>query len=302
MPRLLLLLALLATAAPGAFGHAAPLAPPDTLDEAHGWLREITVGLTASRVGHHAWQEGGVNSLSAALDTRGLFRRVNGDFRQRHEGRFAFGMIRQDTLDFRKGTDVLRYAFDVQYTGFGSWLPTFATELRTQVAPGFDYDPSPTKYPPLADRIVPGERLKVSDFFAPATWVQSLGIAYEREWLRARTGLGLKQSIVLIERLQPVYGNEPGQPVRLQAGLDGLLELRGEPMHNVRVQTRLTVFQAFTQVTEAAPDVMWETNVRLRINDWLAVTGEFVALYDRDVINRIQLKDVLSLGLHFDFG
>lgn len=301
MPRLPTLLALLAIlAAPVAHAATQPIAPPDTLTEDHGWLTDLVVTVNATQVAHRAWQEGGANSLAGTFDTRGLFGRVNGNLRQRHEARLAIGAIKQDTLEFRKATDVVRYAFDLQYTGFGDWQPTLATELRTQMAAGFDYEPSPEKYPALAGQIVRGQRLKVSDFFAPAQWVQSLGMTYEPErWYRARAGFGIKQTIVAVERLRPVYGNRLDQPVRLQAGLDGLLEARGEPFQNVRVQSRLTLFQAFTQVTEAAPDMMWETNVRLRVNDWLAVTVEFVALYDRDVIDRVQLKEVFSLGLHF---
>ncbi len=296
LPALVTLLLFMAPAS----GMATATAPPDTLTEAHGWLTDLTLSLTASQAAYRNWQEGGLNSLAAAVNVNGRFSRVLGEIRQRHDTRLALGALKQDTLDVRKAVDVVRYTFDLQYTGFGEVQPTFSTELRTQFLPGFDYNPTAERYPTLAELIRPGAALKVSDFFAPATWTQSLGMSYEPEtWFRARAGVGLKETIVMIERLRPVYGNRPDQPVRVQAGLDGLLEARGEVFENVRVQSRLSLFWAFTQFTEAAPDVLWENQVQLRVNRWLSVTGELSALYDRDVLDRVQLRQALALGITF---
>lgn len=295
VPQLGIVLAALALAPAAA---AAAPAPPDTLAEAQGWAREVVATLSVSQAAYSHWQEGGVNALAVTANTRGRFARVIGGFRQRHDARLGFGVIRQDTLDLRKAVDVIRYGFQLQLEIDGPWRPSFATEIRTQFAPGFDYDPTPDRYPALADVIVPGERLKVSDLFAPAHWTQSLGVAYEpAAWFSARSGLGLKQTIVLIERLRPVYGNRLGQPLRLQAGIDALFEARGEVLQNVHVQSRLAVFQAFTDFAEATPDLLWETVAVLRVNRWLSVNGEFAALYDRDVLDRVQLKQVLALGV-----
>jgi len=289
-----------ALAWPVSDASASEVAPPDTLTEAHGWLTELGITFNLAQAAYHEWQEGGLSSLTVASNVNGRFARVTGDFRQRHDTRLAFGLTRQDTLPMRKSMDVIRYSTELQYTGLGAWLPTLASELRTQFAPGFDFGPTVERYPELAFLIRPGERLKVSDFFSPATWTQSIGLAYEPEgWFRFRAGLGLQESIVMIERLRPVYGNRPDQAVRLQAGLDALIEARGEPFENVRLQSRLTLFQAFTQIAESAPDVVWENLVQLRVNRWLSVNGEIVALYDRDVLDRVQLKQTAAIGISF---
>ena len=281
----------------GAAASKSPVAS-DTLTEGHGWLTELNAMLNLSQAAFVNWQEGGFNTLAATSTVNGRFARVQGSFRQRHDTRLSFGLVKQDTLSARKANDMIRYAFDLQYVQDSPVRPSVATEIRTQFAAGFDYEPTAGKYPTLVDRILPGQRLKVSDFFAPAVWTQSLGMAYEPEgWFRARAGFGFKQTIVTIERLRPVYGNRIDEPIRFQAGLDALLEARGDIFENVGVQSRLSVFQAFTQFAEAAPDLLWENTVRMRVNRWLSVNGEFVALYDRDVLNRVQLKEVLSIGV-----
>jgi len=284
--------------APAAGAQTAVL---DTLSEGYGWHTELRSTLNLSQAAYANWQEGGLDALAATANTNGRFARVRRGFRQRHDVRLAYGVLRQDTLSMRKAVDILRYAFDLQLPAPGAWRPTVATELRTQFAPGYDYDPSPARTPALAAFIVPGQRLKVSDAFAPATWTQSVGVAYEPQgWFRGRAGLAARQTIVHVRRLRPVYGNRPGEPIRTQAGLDALLEARGEPFENVHVQSRLSVFQAFTDFSEAAPDAFWENLVRLRVNSWLSVDLEVAALYDRDVTARVQLKEVLSVGLAVD--
>jgi hypothetical protein len=272
--------------------------PADTLSEAAGWFNRAVVSLNIAQSAYVNWTEGGVNAMSATAATSGQFARVIGGLKQVHDVRLAFGVLQQDTLEVRKAADVIRYALAVQHTGFGPWQPTLATELRTQFAAGFDYNPNPDRYPSLQHRIVRGERLKVSDLFAPAFWTQSIGLSYDASsWYRVRAGVGLKETIVMIPRLRPVYGNAPDQPVRVEAGLDALVEASGEPVENVLVRSRLSLFQAFTDVAETAPDAIWENVVQMRVNRWLSVNLEAVAMYDRDVSERIQLKEVLSLGL-----
>lgn len=293
-PTRLLLLFLLAALAP----TAAAQTLLDTLRVESGWHSELVGSLNLSQAAFVNWQEGGLNSLAATAGTRGRFARSHGRIRQLHDFRLALGIVQQDTLAPRKATDVIRHSLSVQYAPNGPWRPTLAWELRTQFASGFDYDPTPQRYPALAELIVPGQRLKVSGFFAPAVWTQSAGVTYDPEtWFTARAGLALKNSIVTLERLRPVYGNALDEPWRVEAGLDALVEARGEPFPNVRVQSRLSMFQAFIGFTDGAPDALWENTVQLRVNDWLGVDLEAAALYDRDVSARVQFREVLSVGL-----
>lgn len=269
---------------------------PPPLTEEEGWRRALTGQLSFSQAAYRHWQEGGLDALALTAGTRGRFARLIGPLKQTHDARLAFGVLKQDTLDVRKAVDVIRYAFDLQYTGTGAFRPTFATEIRTQFAAGFDYDPAPEDYPSLD--VVPGQRLKVSDFFAPAVWTQSLGVTYDPDrWFIVRLGLGTKETFVLIDRLRPVHGNAPDEAVRLQAGIEALAEAERELFENVLWTSRLGLFQAFTQFDSAAPDLVFENLLQLKVNDWLSTNLEVVTLYDEDTIDEIQLKEVLSIGV-----
>jgi hypothetical protein len=270
----------------------------EPLTEAEGWRTSLIGQLAFNQAAYSNWQEGGLDALAFTASTTGQFTRLLGAFKQTHDARLAFGVVKQDTLQLRKAVDVIRYAFQLQYTGTGDFQPTFATDIRTQFTAGFDYEPDAETYPTLADRITPGERLKVSDFFAPATWTQALGITYDPDrWYKARLGFATKETFVLVERLREVYGNAPDEAVRLQAGLDFLAEVQKELFPNVYLTSRLSLFQAFNQLNSAAPDAVFENILQLKVNDWLNTNVEFVALFDKDTIDEIQIKEVLSIGI-----
>jgi len=273
--------------------------PP--LTEEDGWRSSLVSQLALNQASYRNWQEGGVDVLAFTVGGRGRLERVMGAFKQEHLLRTSFGLVKNDTLDFRKAEDFLRYAFNLQYTALGKLQPTLATELRTQFAPGFDYDPAAEDYPTLAALgfLDTGDRLKVSDFFAPAIWTQSLGLTYDPDsWYTVRLGLGLKETIVTIERLRPLYGNDLDQTLRLEAGLESLIEARRELFENVLLESRLGLFQAFSGFDDG-PDAYWENTLTMKVNDFLNVTLAAEALYDRDVTDEIQLREVLAIGLSF---
>jgi hypothetical protein len=270
----------------------------EPLTEAEGWRTSLVGQLAFNQAAYSNWQEGGLDALAFTVGTTGRFARLLGDFKQVHNVRLSYGVVKQDTLQLRKAADLIRYGFQLQYTGTGDFQPTFATDLRTQFAPGYDYKPDSTTYPSLADRIVPGERLKVSDFFAPATWTQTLGVTYDPDaWYKVRLSLATKETFVLIDRLRRVYGNRPDQVVRVQAGMEFLAEVQREMASNVLFTSRLSLFQAFTEFDSAAPDIVFENLLQLKVNDWLNTNLEFVAMYDENVIDEIQIKEALSVGV-----
>ena len=141
---LLLLLSLLALAGP-AFAQE----EDEPLTETEGWRSNLTGQLAFSQAAYSNWQEGGLDALSFTTGVTGRFQRLIGEFKQTHSTRLAYGVVKQDTLQFRKSDDVIRYAFELQYTGTGVFQPTFATDIRTQFTSGFDYDPDAATYPVL---------------------------------------------------------------------------------------------------------------------------------------------------------
>lgn len=281
-----------------ALGAPASAQPADTLSTDDGWRSSLVAHFAATQAAYSNWQEGGINALSVSSKADGTFDRVMGRVLLRQEAAFAFAVLKQDTLELRKADDLIRYAIQADLLNDGNLYPSAKFTARSQIAAGFDYSPTLDEYPVLP--FTPGEALKVSAFAAPATLSQSLGVVYAPGGgFRARTGLGLKETIVGIERLRPVYGNDLDETVRVQAGLDAELGLERPLMENVFLKSRLTAFQAFNQVGDQAPDVLFENTLTLKVNDLLNVTLDAATLYDRDVSDELQLRESFAVGVSF---
>ena len=214
---------------------------------------------------------------------------------QKHESRLAMGVVKQDTLSFRKASDEIRIRSSFRYQGDGFFKhinPTFATDFSTQFAAGFNYSKNPFD----DDRPAP---VKVSGFFAPATFAQTLGLTYAPgESFQHRFGVGAKQTVVSIERIRPLYNMEADQSTRFEMGFESRTEMDKEVFDNVRVKSSLGVFAAFNKPD--LPDLLWENQVNMKINKWLGVNMEFKALYDRDITKNLQLRESFSLGVVYD--
>lgn len=261
------------------------------------WETNLAARLSGSQAGYRNWTEGGINTLVGTSQLDGTFNRRSESWLQAYETRMAIGIVKQDTLAVRKAEDILRIKGQVSYRGdsaFNIFSPTAAAGLRTQFAPGFNYDRNP-----LDD----GQDLpvKVSDVFSPATFTQSLGFAYNNSSVgfRQRVGMAAKETVVLIERLRMLYGHEAAEAVRFQLGVESQTELDREVFDNVHVKSSLGLFAAFNQ--EELPDVLWENQVILQINAWLSADFEVTALYDRDIGDVVQIKEVVSIALSIVF-
>ena len=265
---------------------------PDSELPATPWNTNLIGRLSATQAAYSNWQEGGLNNLALTATVDGRARREEEAWIQEYKSRLVYGVVKQDTLSFRKADDVINLSASFQNKGkgfFKTFKPTVATTLRTQFAPGYNYDKNPfegrTNTP-----------VKVSAFFAPAVFTESIGLTYSpEEGITQRFGIAGKQTAVHIRRFRPLYGLDPEEWTRFELGVDSYTEFDREVFENVQVTSTLGLFAAFNKAN--VPDMLWESSVAMEVNTWLGVNLDFVALYDRDISRRIQFKEVFSLGI-----
>ncbi len=267
-------------------------------DSSRAWETSVFGSLSGSQVGLQNWQGGGINSLAVSAGIDGTATRITNRWQQKYEMRLALGVVKQDTLDFRKAEDIIVLAAKLQYAGggfFSHFNPMLAASVRTQFTEGFNYDKDPLfALDPSGERRRPP--VKVSDLFSPATLQQSIGLTYDpNAWFTHRFGVAAKETVVAIERLRVLYGVDPADAVRFELGVESVTQIDREIFENVRYKTSLGLFASFNKVE--TPDMLWENLVAMKVNAWLSVNFEFVALYDRDISNKLQLKEVLSVGV-----
>jgi len=258
-----------------------------------GWNVDLTGKLAGSQAAYSNWQEGGLNTLTLTNSLAGRVEYQTDHWVQVYDLRLSLGLVQQDTL-IRKAEDRVQVGLALRYTGdnfFRLFNPTIAAGLRTQFAPGFNYQEDP---------FGEGRRLpvKTSDLFSPATLTQSLGLTYSAgNWLSERFSVASKETVVLIDTLRPLYDVLPTRPLRYEAGIESVTTVDREIVENVRFQSTLTLFKALVQPEPV--DVIWESFVTMSVNRWLNVGFEWVNIYDANQSDAIQVKEILSVGVSF---
>lgn len=271
--------------------------PPEE-DEPHPWTYELGTRFSGSQAAYSNWQEGGIGSVSLTASLDGEAQRATERLAQLYRGTFRMGFINQEGEPLRKSEDVLRLQMALRYIGddfFKTFNPTFASALRTQFVKGFNFSEDP-----FDDDVERETPVLVSNFLAPAFFTQSLGLTYDpAPWYTLRFGGATKQTIVKDQELRPLYDVPTDNLLRFEAGaeMNNVLDIR--IMENVRWRSTLNIFFSFNEV-ETPPDVTWENNVSMRVNDWLSTELEFVALFNENVSDAVQMKEVLSVGITFD--
>lgn len=259
------------------------------------WTADIIARILASQTGTQNWVEDGRNAMNSTLRFDIKLKQSTEKWEQVHESRFAMGVVKLDTLDFRKADDEIRIRSTFRYQGDGFFKhlnPTIATDFSTQFAAGFNYNKNPFD----DGRPAP---VKVSGFFAPATFAQTIGLTYApAESFRSRFGVGAKQTIVGIERVRPLYNLPVDQSTRVEMGFESRTQIDKKVFENVHLKSSLGLFAAFNKPD--LPDLLWENQVNMKVNKWLGVNMEFKALYDRDISQALQLKESFSLGIVYD--
>jgi len=265
---------------------------PDTTNGK--WTPSLIAKAAVSQVGFQNWAEGGVNTLGLNLGLDGKMERETSDWSQVHELRLSYGVVKQDTLDFRKSEDIIRLATTFKYTGdgmFSNFSPTIAASFRSQFAPGYNYKKNPFedgRKPPV----------KVSDFMNPATLQQAVGFTYTpTDWFNQRLGIGAKETIVVLERLRALYGVKPSDQIRFELGIESYSEFDKEVAEHVHFKSTLGLFAAFNKPD--SPDLLWENFVAMKVNSWLSVNVEWAVLYDSDVSSQAQFKEVFAVGISY---
>jgi len=197
--------------------------------------------------------------------------RSNGTFRQVHNFQFANGRTKLGDLDTRKTDDIVRYGFEGALDTHPIYKPFVAVSAISQLYEGFDYE---------ADEL--GEN-PISDFFSPAYITELVGVAWEpRNWIKARLGVGAKQTYVGDEGFRLRYGNALDQSMRNEGGLDLLLLGERALYDNIVYKTEFNVWQKLFGDSESSPDVRWRNALGMIVNKYVTVNLEYELFYDAD--------------------
>jgi len=247
-------------------------APADSLfTQLNTWIPSLAGNLAFSRASFDNWAGGGENSQGYRLSVDGSALRSNGTFRQIHNFQFANGRTKLGEQEARKTDDIIRYGFEGAYDTHPVYKPFFAINAISQLTEGFDY---------MVDEL--GEN-PISDFLSPAFLNEIVGVSWEpRNWVKARLGVGAKQTYVGDEAYRLRYGNGLDQTMRNEGGLDLLLLGERSLMENVIFKSEFNVWQKLFGDAESSPDVRWRNALGMIVNEYVQINLEHELFYDAD--------------------
>ncbi|MEX0895218.1 MAG: DUF3078 domain-containing protein [Balneolaceae bacterium] len=259
---------------------------PDTLT---GWDVNWTLNLNGAQASYSNWAKGGSNSVS--INGASLFQLLYRQDRFAYEFwlRGRYGQTRIKDEGVRKTDDRLalrnRFLYDLskEHNEFKIFTNL---NFETQFDKGYDFRAGPE-----------GEDVLISDFFAPAYFVQNAGLAYYPERnVSIETGLGLKQTVVREPLLSTRYGLDEGQRFKSEAGYTFGMNVQVGIMENVVYTGYLETFSNLLKPVSST-DIFITNEFVGKINNFLNATFQFNLIFDDDFSNEMQVSQLLSAGV-----
>ncbi|MEN8153426.1 MAG: DUF3078 domain-containing protein [Acidobacteriota bacterium] len=253
--------------------------------------KELKLLFSSTQSSFSNWQRGGSNSLAFSSSLEGSFRKISGRKDRDHEIELGIGILKQEGTNLRKTEDLIHYSFASGYTfrEGGKWALFLDLSLRTQFTSGYNYEKNPFKE-------VKELPVKVSNILSPLYMAQSISFTFRKDkWFRSSLGLGMKQVYVGRPELRELYGLSDDIGIKFEAGISSKLEFEKEIFKNVKADSEFDLFFSVTPVKN--PDIRWNNKVDVKINSWLQMRVEFEMFYDEDIIDKVQIREVFSLGL-----
>ncbi|QSE97635.1 DUF3078 domain-containing protein [Fulvivirga lutea] len=275
---------------------------PAPISRDSAWTTGGNAGFFFQQVGVDNWAGGGENAVAYGSEVN-LFankrRRSHTWFNSLQAG---YGLVKIGDSGSRKNNDVL--IVTSQYGRYLSknWQLSGGIDFRTQFDDGFNYAGA-------AD----GTDTLISTFMAPGYLSPYIGASYKPNDAFSATISPLMNKItfVLDDDLADVgaYGVEPGDNIRSQAGWSVSSLFQKEIMKNVNLKSSLLLFAAYEEPEHI--DVNFDLFLNFKVNEFITTNFALQAIYDHDVDiedddgnvgPRLQLRNVLNIGVTFNFG
>lgn len=252
----------------------------------YGWKRTFNGLLSLSQAKYSNWAKGGNDAMAYELNFNGtaLLDREHDSWETK--GKAVYGRTKVGDAGSRKSSDELN--LETIYTYKLSLLvnPFASATGQTQFMPGYNYpDAAP--------------RARISEFFDPAYFTETVGAAYTPiKDLKERLGATMKQT--LSETHGWADDKETAGEVetfKQEYGVTSITEYAFQLMENIKANTRLELFANFKGMDEV--DMRWTNQISAKVNTLISVNFEYEALYDYDMDPEPQQREGLNVGISF---
>jgi hypothetical protein len=234
------------------------------------------------------WSQGGENFLSTLLlnDYSIIWEKEKASWENTFN--YKLGGTQQGEKDIKKTEDIFEFNSKFGYEISQKKL-FFSNVLnfKTQFLKGFDFVDDTTK-------------IRVSQFLNPGYLVLATGFEYKyKKMLSALVSpVSGKATITTDTTYSTTYGLEAGENFRAEMGAYIKIQFKKDIMKNVKLNTSLELFNNYFDKPENI-DVDWQTTFTFNINKYLKAVLFAHLMYDHDVIQKLQVKETLGIGISY---
>lgn len=277
-------------------------------DTVKHWSKGAFFSLAFNQVSLTNWKKGGENALSGTILTS-FFANYKTDMMSWENNlTMSYGLMKTEGTSLRKNEDKIDLNSKFGYVAYKKLFYSVLINFRTQFYNGFDY----TKEP----------QVLVSKFMAPAYLTIAIGMDFKpfdylSFFLSPATG---RFTFVLDQGLADIgsygvekgYYNGPewikGKQFRPEFGAYFAAKFQKDIFKFLNLFSKVDVFNNYTDNNKGKTydnrkyvDVNWETMINIKAGKFITTSIYTNLIYDRDVSEKVQFKEVFGLGFSYKF-
>jgi hypothetical protein len=251
------------------------------------------------------WTSGGQSSISGTLKIDYNFNYSDNGWDWDTKVISNFGVNKISGSDFLKKTDdrieinsVLGKKFNNDIIGRWSYSSFF--NFQTQFAKGYRFGRDANGNP---------NRTEKSRFFSPATVQLGVGMYWKKSkdlWVNVAPMTG---KLILVNRRftenlnenQTYFGVKKGGNSRFELGASIRSYYKSEIFENVTMENRLSLYSDYLDRPQNI-DFDCTFNFIMKVNQYVSTNLIFQFVYDDNEIRRVQVREVLGVGLNIDLS
>ena len=251
------------------------------------------------------WTSGGQSSVSGTLKIDYNFNYSDNGWDWDTKVISNFGLNKISGSDFLKKTDdrieinsVLGKKFNNDIIGRWSYSSFF--NFQTQFAKGYRFGNDANGNP---------NRTEKSRFFSPATIQLGVGMYWKKSkdlWVNVAPMTG---KLILVNRRftenlnenQTYFGVKKGGNSRFELGASIRSYYKSEIFENVTMENRLSLYSDYLDRPQNI-DFDCTFNFIMKVNQYVSTNLIFQFVYDDNEIKRVQVREVLGVGLNIDLS
>jgi len=251
------------------------------------------------------WSSGGQSSISGTLKIDYNFNYSDNGWDWDTKVISNFGLNKISGSDFLKKTDdrieinsVLGKKFNNDIIGRWSYSSFF--NFQTQFAKGYRFGKDANGNP---------NRTEKSRFFSPATVQLGVGMYWKKSkdlWVNVAPMTG---KLILVNRRftenlnenETYFGVKKGGNSRFELGASIRSYYKSEIFENVTMENRLSLYSDYLDKPQNI-DFDCTFNFIMKVNQYVSTNLIFQFVYDDNEISRVQIREVLGVGLNIDLS